>query len=417
MIRSTIRSILGATALTLLAATPGGTQPRPGVDTPAAGPGPRQDQPRSGGRGPSVSLTIRIPERRPQTSPPVRDAADDRSPDTVLFLIGDGDPTAIAARARVTLVEVVPLESLRLHMAVAALRRGDSPDRANERLAAQADVLWSQDNHLYQAAAGPSESPPARRPASAPASAALPRGVLAMIDTPFALDHEAFRGASIDQRYFGRANQPAAHGAGVASRMVGRAPVDGAAPQARLVNLAAFQQGADGRVTSETRYVARALDAAIALRPNVLNLSFGGPADRLLGALIDRADARGLCIVAAAGNAGRAGRPPFPAVHPAVLGVTAVDAGGRIYAQATPGPQVDVAAPGVDVMTAATVGFRVASGTSFAAPTVAGRLLRLPACLVERNPARMRQQVSAAARDLGASGRDDVFGAGLFQAP
>jgi hypothetical protein len=97
--------------------------------------------------------------------------------------------------------------------------------------------------------------------------------------------------------------------------------------------------------------------------------------------------------------------------------VTAVDQAMRIYPLATPGPQVGVAAVGVDVIAATPVGYRQVSGTSFAAAFVSGALLRSNACATLRSPAAMRTAVAAAALDLGARGRDDTYGAGLFRLP
>ena len=94
-----------------------------------------------------------------------------------------------------------------------------------------------------------------------------------------------------------------------------------------------------------------------------------------------------------------------------------MDDGLSIYPFATPGPQVDVAAIGVDRLAAAPGGYARVSGTSFASAFVAGALLRTAACGTAHDPARMRAAVAVAARDLGPRGRDDVFGAGLFRLP
>ncbi|MCR5879651.1 S8 family serine peptidase [Phenylobacterium sp. J367] len=181
--------------------------------------------------------------------------------------------------------------------------------------------------------------------------------------------------------------------------------------------MAFVQVAPDGPPLSETRHLARALDAAIALQPNVLNLSFGGPEDRLLARLVEAADARGICLVAAAGNGGSAGRTPFPASHPKVLGVTAVDVRLAPYPWSTPGTAMDVAALGVDLVAAVPGGYRRVSGSSYASAIVSGALARTPACARDRNPAAMRAAVVQAARDLGAPGRDPRFGAGLFRLP
>jgi minor extracellular protease Epr len=98
----------------------------------------------------------------------------------------------------------------------------------------------------------------------------------------------------------------------------------------------------------------------------------------------------------------------YPAALDGVVAVTAVDVALAPWPQASPGPHVALAAPGVDLYTA---GDKYRSGTSFAAPfaTVALALER------ERGGAGAPARVLAAARDLGPPGRDPVFGAGLVQ--
>lgn len=392
--------------------------PRPGGGGPSRGPDRS-----SPAFTPSITLSFTLPPRKPRDpGEAARDATlPEISPDTVVIVLWDdkADPKAIAGQGGVMLIETVRLESLRRVMVAAALSPGDTPDAAILRLSRLPGVAWAQPNHVYQgmgAAAWPRGldlQGLTRAEIAKPAS-----GVVAMIDTPVALDHEVFAGAAVQQRLFAGTSTPGAHGTAVAALMVGRGPIPGRGAGARLVSLAAFQPAVgEAPPLSQTRTLAKALEAAALLRPNVLNLSFGGPPDRLLEAMIGALDLKGVCVVAAAGNGGKSGRIPFPASHPAVLGVTAVDDRLRIYPFATPGPQVDVAATGVDLTTPTPGGYRQVSGTSFAAALVSGALLRTPACATSRNPGAMRAAVAAAAKDLGPAGRDDVYGAGLFRLP
>ncbi len=197
--------------------------------------------------------------------------------------------------------------------------------------------------------------------------------------------------------------------------------VPGVARHARLLNFAAFTERKDGVAVATTANLAKALDAVAIATPDALNLAFGGRDDRLLGLLVDEIDRRGVCIVAAAGNGGARVEVPFPASHPVVLSVTAIDNAQKPYAHATRGDRIDVAAAGVDVFVPVPDGGRSAyrrmSGTSMATAFVAGAILRSPACKAMRAPTALRAQARAAARDLGATGHDPVFGAGLFLLP
>jgi subtilisin family serine protease len=113
--------------------------------------------------------------------------------------------------------------------------------------------------------------------------------------------------------------------------------------------------------------------------PDVVNLSFGGfTHDDRVSVLLDRAvselTARSV-VVAAAGNAG-SGRPFWPAALPTVIAVGALDATGTGPAEfSNHGPWVDEWAVGEDVSGAFVAGcFARWSGTSFAAPAVAGAI-------------------------------------------
>ena len=73
-------------------------------------------------------------------------------------------------------------------------------------------------------------------------------------------------------------------------------------------------------------------------------------------------------LVAAVGNAGPKPPPLYPRADAGVIGVTATDADDRLMPQANRGPQVAVAAPGVEILAAAPDGkYQITSGTSVAA--------------------------------------------------
>jgi hypothetical protein len=131
--------------------------------------------------------------------------------------------------------------------------------------------------------------------------------------------------------------------------------------------------------------VAAAVVWAAEAGADVLNLSFGtGRVSNAIAMALDHAFGLGALAVAAAGN-GRLEDLGFPAGYPGVVAVTAVEPGGERAAFANWGRDVDLAAPGVDVLSlraangllgtgGGTVGERYlrASGTSLAAPHVAG---------------------------------------------
>lgn len=110
-------------------------------------------------------------------------------------------------------------------------------------------------------------------------------------------------------------------------------------------------------------------------RAEVINMSLGatGACDSLVQAAIDKAWSQGMVIVAAAGNSGASG-----AITPAncnnVVGVAASDPSDAKASFSNFGANVDVAAPGVNVLSTDYVGgYASFSGTSMASPHVAGQ--------------------------------------------
>jgi subtilisin family serine protease len=165
-----------------------------------------------------------------------------------------------------------------------------------------------------------------------------------------------------------RREQAETHGTAVAGIIAARADnhlgVVGVAPRARLLALRACWQAADDtRCTSLS--LAIALHTAIDQGAQVINLSLGGPADRLIGQLVTTALERGIDVVAAADR--KAERGGFPASVAGVVAVVDDDAGAV--------PPAMVGAPGTDVPTTLPgARWGVVSGASYAAAHVSGLL-------------------------------------------
>lgn len=260
---------------------------------------------------------------------------------------------------------------------------------------------------------------PAGRAAIPGCAVTVPVGV---IDTGVNPDHDQLQGARIEVARLAGAGAPpsgAAHGTAVVSLLVGQQGqrVAGLIPEAGVIAIDIFaRQGGDER--AEVVALVLALESMAGRGVRLVNLSLSGPENAVLTRTLDRLSGPGgLVAVAAVGNAGPEAPAAWPAAHPGVLAVTAVDGRGRLYGGAQRGPHVDLAAPGVNLLAATSVrGARAQSGTSFAAPFVTAAA----AILLSRSPgldvAALRQRLGADARDLGAAGRDPLYGAGLISA-
>jgi subtilisin family serine protease len=145
----------------------------------------------------------------------------------------------------------------------------------------------------------------------------------------------------------------------------------------------------------------------------IINMSFAGPKDPLVERGIAATAAKGILMVAAAGNAGAKSPPLYPAANPNVIAVSGTDAQEKLFAASNRGNYIAIAAPAADIfLPAPDEKYQITSGTSFSAAYVSG----VVALILERNPALTpndaREILTKTARDLGAPGRDDLFGAG-----
>jgi Subtilase family len=380
---------------------------------------PRPNRPHAG--GPGIGISIKLGgKKKPKTPevPPLemRDAViDEYVSDEVIFVInGQGaNAASIARKANVSVIDRVWLDESSVTMVVASLAYGDTVTAATARLERQKGIAFAQPNYQFQLLG---KTRPKRFELHViPEKQPSVTGSIVMIDAVVDAAHDNLAGANITQQFFGTDKSPAVHGTAIAALLVGTGNYAGTAQGARLTSLAAFGGSATDDVLSRTSFLAKAMNEASRLRPDVLNLSFGGPQDKLLGITLDTIRKNGVCVSAAAGNGGPSGKVLFPASHPSSLAVTAIDEKLHGYAYASQGDRIDVAGVGVGLNAAAPGGRRAVSGTSFATAVVSGALLRMPACNGGRNPAAMKEQVAARAQDLGAKGHDAVFGNGLFR--
>jgi subtilisin family serine protease len=328
-------------------------------------------------------------------------------------------PPALLAAARAEGFELLRERTLpQLELQIVTLRApaGWSTARAVQRLRELDPQAAVDFNHLYLESGAVQSPRAATVAASASALPAAPSGgpiKVGLIDGGIETDHPWLRNASIRAWGCGSTKVPSAHGTAVASLLVGRAArFRSAAPSATLYAADVYCRDPIG---GSIEAVAAALAWLLSERVPVVNISLVGPANRTLEQVVRRASERGLLLVAAVGNDGPAAAPLYPAAYAGVVAVSAVDADGQVLVEAGRGPHVAFVAPGSAMAVAALGGppFATARGTSFAAPLVAGLLaarLRTP------DVAAASLAVTALAReatDLGAAGRDVVYGHGL----
>lgn len=142
----------------------------------------------------------------------------------------------------------------------------------------------------------------------------------------------------------------------------------------------------------------------------VINLSLGGPSySATLENAVNYAYSKGVVIVAATGN--QNGPVNYPAAFQNVVAVAATDKNDAKASFSNFGPEVDLAAPGVEIYTTNSVPNSYGNGTSFASPHVAAAAALLFSKTTTSNQAVMDALYSGAL-DLGTTGKDPYFGNG-----
>lgn len=253
------------------------------------------------------------------------------------------------------------------------------------------------------------------------------RGIkVAVLDTGFDLFHPDFVGRQVTASSF-VPNQPVQDLHGHGTHCIGTACGSCNAGPAGRYGIACDAHIFAGKVLSNsgigsTGGILAGINWAIANRCEIISMSLGspsGPQPYYQQAAL-RALAAGSLIIAAAGNTSQ--RPGniqptgAPANSPDIVAVAALDPNLRV-AVFSCGNKIELAGPGVDVLSAAPMPnrYRTMSGTSMATPHVAG----IAALWAESNPAlrgaALRNHLMAKARALPPLPATDV-GSGLVQA-
>jgi len=314
------------------------------------------------------------------------------------------------------------LEGLGVTIVVLQAPRGLSTRRALQRLR-QADPQGVYDyNHVYMESG--QDEPGQRRAAAqaadageiqAPPLEAGGRIKVGLIDGGVQAAHPVFASSTVHEHGCASGGIPSAHGTAVASLLVGRVgEFHGVVSRAELYAADVYCGLPSGGAVDA---VAQAFAWLSREAVPVINVSLVGPPNALLEQVVRIVVARGHVVVAAVGNDGPGAPPLYPAAYPGVVAVTGVDAKARVLIEACRGEHVDFAAPGAD-MSAATLDAQLARvrGTSYAAPIVAGLLAQRMPRVDLRQAESAVAALGAAAVDLGARGRDKVYGSGLIGA-
>jgi serine protease len=207
------------------------------------------------------------------------------------------------------------------------------------------------------------------------------------------------------------------HVAGTIAEVAGNGLAEaGVAPEASILPVKVLDSTGAGSDADVAAGIVWAADHGA----RIVNLSLGGSdASSVLADAVSYARAKGLLIVAAAGNDG--GAVGVPARLGGVVAVGAVDSSRARAPFSAGGRALDLVAPGVGILQQTLDGAggyadRSLSGTSMASPQVAGVAALVLAAGRVRTAAGVARLLARTALDLGLPGRDAAYGAGLVRA-
>lgn len=209
------------------------------------------------------------------------------------------------------------------------------------------------------------------------------------------------------------------HCAGVIAAPQNGVGVVGVAPECRLLCGKVLADNGSG----SNRNIAAGIQWAMDRGADVISLSLGGPiSDSYLAQAVRMAALAGKLLICAAGNDGVPNSVNYPAKYRETLAVSAIGKNKQLAPYSSRGPEVDVAAPGSEILSTIPNGrYATMSGTSMATPFAAGVVAlaiakhrmagsTTPISGIDQ----LREHLQRTSTDVGAIGRDSDYGWGLI---
>jgi subtilisin family serine protease len=162
----------------------------------------------------------------------------------------------------------------------------------------------------------------------------------------------------------------------------------------------------------QASHVAAAILYAVDQGARIINLSLGSIEEQLVirDAVIYALE-KDCLVIAAAGNTASA--VEFPAAQPGVLAVSATTNQDLPATFTNRGPEVDIAAPGVNIFSAnQRGGYYISSGTSQSTPHVSGLAALIWSLQPEWSALQVSQVITSTAKDVWSPGKDNLTGWG-----
>lgn len=248
-----------------------------------------------------------------------------------------------------------------------------------------------------------------------------PGVTIAVVDTGLDRAHPEFagrlargydfvQGDTIPQDEHGHGTHVAGIAAATGNNARGVAGMDW---QAKIMAVRVLDKNGSGTLANTASGIIWAADHGA----DVINLSLSGPSFPSPSILEDAtyyAYKKGVVVVAAAGNYSTT-PVTYPARYPWVIAVGMTDSANTRRSESNYGSDLDLMAPGYSIYSTIPGGYGYKSGTSMSTPFVSGAAALLLKDAKFDNPDRVYEALTQTALDLGAAGRDDLYGFGLLQ--
>lgn len=214
------------------------------------------------------------------------------------------------------------------------------------------------------------------------------------------------------RKSFNDDNGHGTHVAGTIAAVNNTIGVVGVGPNIELYGVKVLNRRGSG-YTSD---IIAGLEWAVDNNIDVVNMSIGSDYyNQAYEDAINYAYANGVILVAAAGNDGSA--VDYPAAYDNVIAVSAMAQDQTLAYFSSRGPEVDVTAPGVSILSTYKDGlYATMDGTSMATPHVAGIVALMIQSGTSKDLVEIRARFASDCIDLGDSGKDEFFGYGLVNA-
>jgi subtilisin len=215
-----------------------------------------------------------------------------------------------------------------------------------------------------------------------------------------------------------KSNGHGTHCAGIVAAEYNDLGVVGVAPEASLYAVKILEE--EGTIQALVEGINWCVDNDM----DIISVSLVTGECEIVEQACENAYNNGLLIVATAGDANVASFVLWPANYSTVIAVGATDSNNQLWSGSPSGSEMEFVAPGVDVKSTVPGGYATHFGTSCSTPHVAGL-----AALIWSSPIdssydydddgewdnnEVRKKLQDSAYDLGAAGRDEIYGFGLI---